>query len=162
MRHTLWESFTFAGRGLHEAFRTQRAMRIHVALAAVVTVGVLWLDLPAAEAAALVLAMAGVLAAELVNTALEVLVDLHVGDQHHVLAGRAKDLCAAAVLIAAGGAAVVGALVLGRPVVAAIAPGRFDAIAAGRAGVLLILLVLVVIVLARAGERPVLEGRHEG
>jgi len=162
VRHTLWQSFQFAGRGLHEAFRTQRTMRIHVALAAVITVGVFWLDLAAAEAAVLLLATAGVLAAELANTALEVLVDLHVGDQHHVLAGRAKDMSAAAVLIAAGGAAVVGVLVLGRPVVAAIAPGRFDAIAAGRAGVLLILLVLVVIVLARAGQRPVLQGRHDG
>jgi diacylglycerol kinase len=153
MRHTLWQSFRFAGRGLHEAFRTQRAMRVHVALAVAVALGAFWLDLAPAEAAALVLATAGVLAAELANTALEVLVDLHVGGRHHALAGRAKDLSAAAVLIASGGAAIVGLLVLGRPVVAALAPGRLDATAIGRTAVLAVLLALVVVVMLRAGER---------
>jgi len=146
VRHSLWQSFQFAGRGVRHALRTQRTMRIHIALALSVTVALFWLDLPAAEAAALVLSMAGVLAAELMNTAVEVLVDLHVGDQYHVLAGRAKDLSAAGVLVAALGAAMVGALVLGRPLAAAVG-GRLESQFLGRAGVLVLVLALVLMVL---------------
>jgi len=161
MRHTLWQSFRFAGRGLHEAFRTQRAMRVHVALAVGVVLGTLWLDLAPADAAMLVLAVSVVLAAELANTALEVLVDLHVGNRHHALAGRAKDLSAAAVLIASGGAAIVGILVLVRPLAAGLALGRLDVTAAGRAGVLMVLMALVVLVTRRAGEPDKWTGPHD-
>ncbi len=154
VRHSLWQSVQFAGRGLHNAFWTQRTMRIHIVLAIAVTVAIVWLELPASEAAALVVAMAGVLAAELINTAVEAMVDLHVGDRHHALAGRAKDLSAAAVLVAAVGAAVVGLLVLGRPVVSALGGGRPDTLAAGRGGALLLVLVLVVVALRGPGSRP--------
>ncbi len=162
MRHTLWESFRFAGRGLHDAFRTQRTMRVQVALSVGVMLGALWLNLAPADAALLVLAVSGVLAAELANTAVEVLVDLHAGDRHHPLAGRAKDLSAAAVLIASGGAAIIGILVLVRPLAAVLALGRLDVTTAGRAGVLVILMALVVLVMLRAGEqRKGAEGSDE-
>ncbi len=155
MRHSLWQSFQFAGRGLQHAFQTQRTMRIHVTLAVAITVALVWLDLPVVEAAAVVLAMAGVLAAELLNSAVEVLVDLHVGDQYHVLAGRAKDLSAAGVLVAAVGAAAVGLLVLGRPA-AALLGGQIGPQSLGRAGALVLVLTLVVLVM-RGQIRPRME-----
>lgn len=148
VRHTLWQSFRFAGRGLQTAVWSQRTMRVHIAIAALVTVAAVWLDLPAVEAAALVIAMVIVLAAELLNTAVETLVDLVVGERRHALAGRAKDLSAAAVLVAAAGAAIVGLLVLGRPLVAA-AGGGLDTLAAARAGTLVLVLALVFVVLRR-------------
>lgn len=149
MRHTLWQSFRFAGRGLQTAVWSQRTMRVHIAIAALVTVAAVWLDLPAVEAGALVIAMVIVLAAELLNTAVETLVDLVVGERRHALAGRAKDLSAAAVLVAAAGAAIVGLLVLGRPLVAAAGGGFLDALAAARAGTLVLVLALVFVVLRR-------------
>src|SRR3990172_8466079 len=146
VRHSLWQSFRFAGRGLQDAVWSQRNMRVHVALAALVTVMAVWLDLPAAEAVALVIAMAVVLAAELFNSALEILVDLVVGEQYHVLAGRAKDIGAAAVLVTAAGAAIAGLVVLGRRVVAGLSGSSFDALLFGRAGALALVLALVVVV----------------
>lgn len=128
-------------------------MRVNTVLAAAVVVGALWLELPVGEAAVLVLAIAAVVAAELMNTAVEVLADLTVGDQHHPLAGHAKDLCAASVLVAAAGAAVVGLVVLGRPVAAMVGIGRFDALTAGRGGALLLVLALAVVVVRGAGMR---------
>ena len=62
------------------------------------------------EWCALVLAIAGVWAAEAVNTAIELLGDATTSDPHP-LVGRAKDVAAGAVLLAALGAAVVGLLV---------------------------------------------------
>jgi len=154
VRHSVWQSFRFAGRGLQDAVWSQRNMRVHVALAAVVTVMAVWLDLPAAEAVALVIAMAVVLAAELFNSALEILVDMVVGEQYHVLAGRAKDIGAAAVLVTAAGAAIAGLLVLGRRVAAGLSGSSFDALLFGRAGALVLVLALVVVVLRRPERRP--------
>jgi diacylglycerol kinase len=63
---------------------------------------------------ALVLAIAGVWVAELLNTALEALCDaLH--PDPHPLVGRCKDVAAGAVLVAAAAATAVGLLVLGPP-----------------------------------------------
>lgn len=153
MRHTLWQSFQYAGRGLRDAFRSQRTMRIHVLLVCAVIVIVAWLGLSTVETALLVLCMAAVLAAELMNTAVEAVVDLQVGGNLHVLAGRAKDLSAAAVLVIAAGAAVVGLVVLGPPVAAAIGTGGIDALTLARAGTLLAVLAVLVIAVRRAGER---------
>lgn len=136
------------------AFRSQRTMRIHALLACGVMLALVWLNLPVAETALLVLAMAAVLSAELFNTAIEAIVDLAMGDHHHhVIAGRAKDLSAAAVLVTAAGAAIVGLVVLAPPVAGALGLGRLDAVTVGRAAVLLAVLGFVAVVLRRIGER---------
>ena len=64
------------------------------------------------EWCALVLAMAMVLTAETLNTAIEAIADL-VSPGFHPLAGRAKDVAAGAVLIAALGSVAIGLLVFG-------------------------------------------------
>jgi diacylglycerol kinase len=128
-------------------------MRIHVALAAAVALASGWLGLPPGEVALLVLCMAAVLAAELTNTAVETVVDLLVGQDHHELAGRAKDLSAAAVLVTAAGSAIVGLLVLAPPVAAAAGVGHLDLLALARAATLAAILALVIVVLQSAGRR---------
>jgi diacylglycerol kinase (ATP) len=62
------------------------------------------------EWCAIVLAMMAVWTAEALNTAIELVIDLTSPDMHP-MAGRAKDVAAGAVLIAACGAVVVGVLV---------------------------------------------------
>jgi diacylglycerol kinase len=153
MRHSLWQSFRYAGRGLRAAFWSQRTMRVHVVLAALVMLAAGWLRLPAGQVALLVLCMTAVLSAELMNTAVETVVDLLVGDSDHELAGRAKDLSAAAVLVSAAGAAMVGIVVLGPPLAGAWGVGRLTALAAARAATLAAVLTLAVVVLRRAGGR---------
>ena len=108
------ESFRFAFSGIWYTLRTQPNTQIH----AVVTVGVLalgaWLGLSRAEWAILTLTIGLVWAAELLNTALEALMDL-VSPDIHPLARVAKDVSAAAVLITAIVAVAVGLLLLGPP-----------------------------------------------
>ena len=107
-------SFRYAGEGLWYALRTQPNFRVHVvATVAVVVLGV-WLGLPPQSWAALALTIGVVLITEITNTAAEALVDL-VSPQYHPLAKQAKDLAAAAVLIAALVSIVVGVAVLGPP-----------------------------------------------
>ncbi len=86
-------------------------MRIHLvlALAAVIAATVLRFSLLAWAVVALAISL--VLAAELLNTAIEALVDL-VSPEQHPLAKRAKDVAAAAVLAASLAALTAGVLVL--------------------------------------------------
>jgi diacylglycerol kinase (ATP) len=79
----------------------------------VVLVAALLLHFSAIEFVGLVLCFAVVIAAELFNTTLEVLID-YAWPEHHAMIGRAKDVAAAAVLMAAAGAAVVGILLFAR------------------------------------------------
>ncbi|MEJ5223244.1 MAG: diacylglycerol kinase family protein [Anaerolineales bacterium] len=107
-------SFGHAFRGWAYVLRTQKNAWIHsVASVMVVLVG-LWLSLPARDWAVLVLAIAMVWAAEFMNTSIEAVVDL-ASPVHHPLAKVGKDVGAAAVLIAAGGAVLIGLLILGPP-----------------------------------------------
>jgi diacylglycerol kinase len=105
-----WQSFGYAFTGLATLVRTQPHARIHLLAVAVVTVAGLYTGLSALEWAVLVLCMALVLALEAVNTALEFLTDL-VSPDYHPLAGKAKDVAAAAVLIAAIGSVLVAMLI---------------------------------------------------
>ena len=108
------ESFIHAFRGLFDILRTEHNAWIHGA-ATVVTFTIAWqLHLDRTGFCLIILAVAGVWAAEAFNTVAEVLVDM-VSPARSPLAKRAKDIGAAAVLIAAIGAAVVGVVVMGPP-----------------------------------------------
>jgi undecaprenol kinase len=106
-RHDLGAAFRYAFAGLAAAWRSERNLRIHAAIAAAVVVAGAVLRLPAAAWAILFLAVALVVSAELLNAAVETVVDL-VSPEDHPLAKRAKDVAAAGVLVAAAGAVAVG------------------------------------------------------
>lgn len=106
-------SLNCAIEGILWAVKTQPHMLFHLVAAIMVLVGALVLRLTLHEFALLALAITLVLFAELVNTAIEVTVDL-VSPDFHPLAQRAKDVAAGAVLIASVGALVLGYLALSR------------------------------------------------
>ncbi len=94
--------------------RTQRNAWIHSLVASLVILLGLWLGLNVQDWAILVLTIAMVFTAEFINTAIEAVVDL-ASPAHHPLAKVGKDVGAAAVLIAALAAILVGLLILGPP-----------------------------------------------
>ena len=105
-------SFGHAGRGVWSALRSEVHLRFH-ALATVVVIGLgFYCAITRLEWALVAISVACVWAAELMNTAIEALTDL-ASPAYHPLAGKAKDVAAGAVLLAALGALVVGALVFG-------------------------------------------------
>ncbi len=103
-------SFSHAFRGIGVIFRTQHNAWVH----AVVGVGVIalgwWLKISHLEWGLIILSIAGVLAAEGFNTALEIDIDLTSPDEHPY-ARDTKDVAAGAVLLTVIGAAIVGLLV---------------------------------------------------
>jgi diacylglycerol kinase len=115
-RGSLVASFRNALSGLGQLLRSQRNARIHLAITLAVIGVSSWLRLSTGDWALLASVAALVWTAELINSALEAVVDLAT-KEWQPLARDAKDLSAAAVLVAAVGAAVVGLLVLGPPLV---------------------------------------------
>jgi diacylglycerol kinase (ATP) len=107
----LFRAFGASGKGLIGAFIEEAAFRQELALAVIVVPFGLWLGHNGVERALLVAPMFLVLVVELVNSAIEAAVD-RIGLERHVLAGLAKDIGSAAVLMAFVLLAVVWALVL--------------------------------------------------
>jgi len=108
------QSFKYAFHGWGHVLRTQHNAWIHSAIATVVFALALWLQLPPRDWAVLILTTAMVFSAEFVNTAIEAVVDLASPDKHP-LAKIGKDVGAAAVLVAALAAILIGLLLLGPP-----------------------------------------------
>ncbi len=110
-------AFRWAARGVGAALRTEPHLRFHAAATLAVVVLAVVLPLSGTDRALLAVAIGVVWTAELVNTALEALVDL-VSPGLDPVAGRVKDVAAGAVLVAAAASAACGVLVLGPPLVA--------------------------------------------
>jgi len=108
------QSFRHAFRGWFYVLRTQRNAWIHSAIATAVFFVGLWLELSLTEWAIIILTAAFVFTAEFINTAIEVVVDLASPDEHP-LAKIGKDVGAAAVLVSALAAILIGLLILGPP-----------------------------------------------
>jgi len=108
--NTILDSFHYAFDGFKHALRTQRNPRIHLAVAGLVAIVGMILHLTPLEWAVIILTVGFVIVAETMNTVVEVAIDL-VMEEYHVLAKLAKDIAAAAVLIAAMTSVVVGMLI---------------------------------------------------
>ena len=107
---SLLDSFNVAFEGIIHVLRTQRNMRIHFLAAAGVLVVAFATGVRRLELIALLLAIAFVLIAEMINTALEAAVDVST-TAFDPLAKLAKDIAAGAVLIATANAVAIGYLV---------------------------------------------------
>ncbi|MGG4143178.1 diacylglycerol kinase family protein [Paenibacillus algorifonticola] len=116
-------SLGFAWAGIAFGVQNERHMRIHVLVAAAVILLGAFLSLSGMEWALLLLTMALVIVAEMINTAVEKVVDL-ASPERHALAKTAKDVAAGAVLLAACFAVFIGFIILGPPLWKVITAGR--------------------------------------
>lgn len=108
--YSFWRSLRHALAGLRSAFHSEKHMKVHLVATVVVAGGLLWKQPSATACLFVVSAVALVWLTELVNTAIEKTVDLAQPNEHP-LAKQAKDMAAAAVLIASLYALVVGLIV---------------------------------------------------
>jgi len=107
------DSVNCAIDGILYTARTQKHMRHHFLAALVILFLALLLRVSSVEFMLLALAISFVLFAELLNTAIEVVVDM-ISPEFHPMAKIAKDVAAGAVLVAAFGTAIMGYLVLAK------------------------------------------------
>lgn len=106
----LIDSFNHAIEGIIFGLKTQRNMKIHFAAAIVVLLTAMLLHIDKIQIIILLLTITMVIVAELINTAVEAVVDM-VSPKYHPLARAAKNVAAGAVLVTAVNAIVVGYLV---------------------------------------------------
>lgn len=104
------KSFGYAFKGVAEVVRSQANMKIHLAGGVLAVVFGFVFRVERYEWLAIITCCGVVFAAEAMNTAVENVVDL-VSPDHHELAGKAKDAAAAAVLLIAATALLVGLLI---------------------------------------------------
>jgi len=94
----MWRALGASIRGLRGAFREEAAFRQELGLAMVVIPLAMWLGHTGVERALLIAPMLLTLVVELINSAIEATVD-RIGFERHALAGLAKDIGSAAVLM---------------------------------------------------------------
>lgn len=112
------ESFRNAFHGVRETLIRERNFKIHLC-AAVCAIGAsLYFKIDALAFAAVILAICMVMTAELINTAVEAMVDLYCGNFRSENARRAKDAAAGAVLLSSVFAVMIGVAVFWAPVTA--------------------------------------------
>ncbi len=109
-RPSVVESFNYAFEGIIHVLRTQRNLRIHFLIAIAVLIAAFASGVSRFELMALLLAIAFVLIAEMVNTAVEHTIDVAT-TSFDPMAKLAKDIAAGAVLIASATAVAIGYLV---------------------------------------------------
>ena len=104
------KSFRYAFEGVYAFFNTQHNAIIHFLMTMIAFIAAVFFNVNKTEAIAITLAAAFVWMAELFNTAIEKLADT-VSKEFHPSIKFIKDVSAAAVLIAAAGAFVTGAII---------------------------------------------------
>ena len=109
-----WRGLALGWRGLAYAWRTQGHIRFHVFAGIAALVAGWFARLSGLEWLILIMAIGAVIAAEVMNTAIEFAVDL-VQPKFNPIAGISKDVAAGAVLVTAIQAVVVGLFLFGPP-----------------------------------------------
>ena len=112
-----FHSFTYPIKGLRYAYRNEQNLAVDVGIALVVVIAGFIFKVSVTEWALLALTIGLVIACELINTAIEAVVDL-VTEEYHPLAKVAKDTSAAAVFIFAIVAVLVGLIIFGPKLIA--------------------------------------------
>jgi diacylglycerol kinase len=108
-------SMGHATRGILLACREQQNLRIHFVIMVVVVITGIYLGLSAIEWSIIILTIGLVIVAEMINTAIEYMVDLASPDYHR-LAKNTKDVAAAAVLMSALIATLVAISIFGNKI----------------------------------------------
>jgi Diacylglycerol kinase len=104
------KSFGYAGRGIKIVFGSEPNMKIHIFVAMLVILCGFVFKINITEWILCLLCIGLVFSAEMLNTAIENVVDL-ASPEHHELAGKAKDIAAGAVLICAIVSVAIGLLI---------------------------------------------------
>ena len=109
-RTPIIRAFGYALEGIAYTIRTQRNMKIHLVIALCALIAGALLRLTPAEWAIIIICIGLVIMTEMLNTAVEAIIDL-VSPEYHTLAKTAKDIGAGMVLIFALLAVVAGGIV---------------------------------------------------
>lgn len=101
----------YSMRGLSAAFKNEAAFRQELALAVILAPVALYIGQSNIERTLLIASLLLVLIVELLNSAVEAVVD-RISNEHHELSGRAKDIGSAAVFVSLANVVIVWAMII--------------------------------------------------
>ncbi|WP_318241632.1 diacylglycerol kinase family protein [Sporosarcina quadrami] len=107
---TFFKAFHYAANGIVHSMRTERNVKFHAVALIIVSIAGLFTGLSTTEWLIILILFGGMLALEMMNTAIERVVDL-ITTEHHPLAGQAKDVGSGAVLVFAIISAIIGLII---------------------------------------------------
>ena len=142
----LVDSFNFAIEGLISALKNEKHMKVHILAAIIIVILAIVINASKVEILIISLSVSFVVITELVNTAVEAIVDL-VSPERHPLAKLAKDVAAGAVLVAAINALCVGYLLFYDKLLDIFDGANQLHVIAGRKGNISILILILVSIL---------------
>ena len=142
----LVDSFNFAIEGLISSLKNEKHMKVHILAAIIIVILAIIINASKVEILIISLSVSFVLITELINTAVEAIVDL-VSPERHPLAKLAKDVAAGAVLVAAINALCVGYLLFYDKLLDIFDGTNKLHIIAGRKGNISILILILVSIL---------------
>lgn len=103
-------SFKYAFNGLIDTYKTEQSVWIYIPVSLLVILMGFYFKINTVEWLVILLVLGVILSLELINTALESVVDL-VTDKYHPLAKKAKDTVSAAVLVFAVASVIIGFII---------------------------------------------------
>ena len=109
-KKSLLNSFKYAFAGIFSAFKTERNMKIHFSIMVLVIIAGIVFKISIIEWIMCLFAFSSVIGSEMINTAIETVVDMAMPEKND-LAKRAKDIAAGAVLVSAFFQAIIGLLI---------------------------------------------------
>ena len=142
----LVDSFNFAIEGLIAALKNEKHMKVHILAAIIIVILAIIINASKVEILIISLSVSFVIITELVNTAVEAIIDL-VSPERHPLAKLAKDVAAGAVLVAAINALCVGYLLFYDKLLDIFDGANRLHVIAGRKGNISILILILVSIL---------------
>ena len=142
----LVDSFNFAIEGLISALKNEKHMKVHILAAIIIVILAIVINASKVEILIISLSVSFVVITELVNTAVEAIIDL-VSPERHPLAKLAKDVAAGAVLVAAINALCVGYLLFYDKLLDIFDGANKLHVIAGRKGNISILILILVSIL---------------
>ena len=104
-------------KGVRLALKSEKNIRVHFSVALIVLTGAVVLNFSAVELSVLLLTIALVIIAEMVNSAIEFSLDAIFHNRYSKLVGMAKDIAAGAVMIATYVSVSVGILLFGSRII---------------------------------------------
>lgn len=145
-KYDIIQSFNYAIDGIFEAIRSERHMKFHGFVTVIAIMVCVFSDITRYEMLALGLCITLVWLAELVNSAIEAVVDM-VTEEYHPLAKKAKDIAAGAVLVTGLNALFVGYIIFSRRMAFYMNNLFFNLRSSFQNTLMLILIIVVVLVI---------------
>ena len=110
-------TFRNARKGMRLSLKSERNIRVHLLIAALVLITAYCLNFSAARFCILIMAIAAVISAEMLNSAIEFSLDAIFHNRYSRMLGMAKDIAAGAVMVVTISAIIVGVLLFAPPII---------------------------------------------